>query len=111
MILDSQITASSVYDDNHGAANGRLNFQPSGDSTGAWSVKFNDVNQWLQVDLLGQAEISEVQIQGRGCCAQFVKSYDIYYSNDGATFTGYRQSPSAQVKVRNKKRSIKDGAY
>ena len=103
-ILDSQITASSEYDANHGAVNGRLNFQPSGDSTGAWSVKFNDVHQWLQVDLLGQAEISEVQIQGRGCCDQFVKSYTISYSDDGTTFTDYRQGPSAPVKVRNKKK-------
>ena len=103
-ILDTQIRASSEYDDNVGAANGRLNLQSSGSRSGGWAAGTINVNQWLQVDLLGQKDISEIKTQGRDCCDQFVKTYTISYSNDGTTFTDYKdQSPSASVKVRNKK--------
>ena len=97
-ILDSQITTSSEYDSNHGAANGRLNFVAAGGKTGAWSARTSDVNQWLQVDLLGITKVTGIKTQGReDCCNQWVKTYTISYSNDGTTFTNYTQDN--QVKV------------
>ena len=38
-ISDSQITASSQWDPNHGATNARLDKPPGGGKTGAWSAK------------------------------------------------------------------------
>ena len=101
-ILDSQITASSAYSSAHGATNGRLNFVAGGGKTGAWSAGTADVNQWLQVDLLGKPKVTEIQTQGReDCCNQFVKTYTISYS--GTTTSGFTDyTENGQVKVRSK---------
>ena len=74
-IRDSQITASSEYHSKTRAQNGRLNFRASGGRTGAWSAKFNNVNQWLQIDLKQQTVITGISTQGReDCCNQFVRT-------------------------------------
>ena len=101
-ILDSQITASSKFDSNHGASNGRLNFAAGAGRTGSWSARINDVNQWLQVDLLGKPKVTAIMTQGRGDCScnQFVKSFTISYSDSGSTFTSYPEG--SQAKVRSK---------
>ena len=101
-ILDSQITASSEYNVNLGAARGRLNLQASGAKAGGWAAGALRLDEWLQVDLRGQAEISEVQTQGRDCCDQFVRTFTISYSDDGTTFTDYTEGTSGLTKVRNK---------
>ena len=49
-VSDDQITSSSDWNSNHGAANGRLNFVADNGKAGAWSSRTNDPNQWLQVD-------------------------------------------------------------
>jgi len=50
-LSDAQISASSEWDPNHAAIQGRLNFQAGDGKSGAWSAKQNDQNQWLQADL------------------------------------------------------------
>ena len=82
-ILDSQISASSNWNNGHRAANGRLNFQAGSGRTGAWSAKSNDVHQWLQVDFLKRVRIDKVATQGRPDHAQWVTSYRLSYSQDG----------------------------
>lgn len=59
-ILDSEISASSQYDSNHFARQGRLNFR------GGWRAAVDDENQWLQIDLgKGFANVTRVGTQGR----------------------------------------------
>ena len=101
-ILDSQIRASSEYNSAHGAANGRLNFVAGGGKIGAWSAEIVDVNQWLQVDLLGKPKVTKIQTQGReDCCNQFVKTYTVSYSDTTTSgFTDYTEN--SHVKVRSK---------
>ncbi|CAB4003226.1 Hypothetical predicted protein, partial [Paramuricea clavata] len=90
-IRDGQISASSNHDSNHRAQNGRLNFIAHNGRTGAWSAKVNDVKQWLQVDLEQLIVITGISTQGRAdCCNQFVKTYIVSYSNDGAQFQPYK---------------------
>lgn len=91
-IPDAQITASSEYNSAHGASNGRLNFQSGGGKTGAWSARTSDVNQWLKVDMGKRKMITGIKTQGRAEANQWVTSYTISYSDDGATFTSYAQS-------------------
>ena len=50
-ISDAQISASSQWDANHAAKQGRLHFQAVSGKAGSWSAQFNDLNQWLQIDL------------------------------------------------------------
>lgn len=88
-IPDSQITASSEWNRNHGPSNGRLNFQAGRGRTGAWSAKTNDVNQWLQVDLGQKIRMTGIRTQGRSDFDQWVTSFTVSYSNDGVNFTPY----------------------
>ena len=97
-IQDSQISASSEWNQHHGANNGRLYFRAHRGRTGAWSAKVNDMNQWIQVDMKKNTVLLSIKIQGReDCCNQFVKSYAVYWSNDGRIFHLYKQH--GQIKV------------
>ena len=91
-ILDSQISASSVYDRNHAAEQARLHFKRDGLKTGSWSAKDNDKNQWLQVDLQQTTRITAIATQGRNGYTpeQWVEEYQLQYGEDVQTFKFYR---------------------
>ena len=100
-IKDAQITASSEYDLNHAAIQGRLNFQKSLIKRGAWSARNNDKNQWLQIDLRAPyTKVTAVASQGRNQVNQWVTKYKLQYSNDGVTFRYYREEGHTVDKVR-----------
>jgi len=90
-ILDSQISASSVYSITHAAQQARLHFKATG-LTGSWSAGLNDMNQWLQVDLLQTTEVTRIATQGRNKVHQWVTKYKLQYSEDGHTFKFYMQN-------------------
>ena len=97
-IKDSQISASSEWDRNHGPSNARLYFQARNGRTGAWSARVNDVHQWIQIDFQMSKLVLAINIQGReDCCQQFVKSYTVSSSNDGRTFYPYKHEGKVKV--------------
>ncbi|XP_028408851.1 fibrillin-1-like isoform X4 [Dendronephthya gigantea] len=96
-VLDSQLSASSEWDANHGAENGRLNFKAQGRRQGAWSSKYNDGQQWIQVNFGLQATVTEILTQGRSNAYQWVKSYSVSYSKDGLNFFTYRVNGLVKV--------------
>ena len=111
-ILNEQIIASSQWDANHASCQGRLNFQERISNprvSGSWSARENNQNQWLQVDLLcEESVVTSVATQGRNSHPswvagdQWVKYYNLQYSNNGVNFKyykDYRQSPTI-AKVR-----------
>jgi len=52
-----------------------------------WSANKNDGNQWLQIDLGGLARVQAIGTKGRhNNLAQWVKSYRLSYSQDGANW-------------------------
>ena len=108
-IKDAQIQASSEWDLNHAAIQGRLNFQKSGIKQGAWSARKNDKNQWLQIDLQASyTKVTAVASQGRNQVNQWVTKYKLQYSNDGVTFQYYREQGQTVDKVRcDDKRFVK----
>ena len=83
-ILDSQISASSVYGPNYAAQQARLHFKVSPVKTGGWSAKKNDNNQWLQVDLQKMTRITGIATQGRNGYSpgQWVEQYKLQYGED-----------------------------
>ena len=114
-ILDKQITASSEWDGNHAAHQGRLNFQEvfSGSSrkAGAWSALVNDKSQWLQVELLKEESlVTSVATQGRnrhlgwnnGNHYQWITKYKLKYSNNGVDFEYYQDEGQNTTKVTQK---------
>ena len=101
-ISDKQVTASSQYKERYAAFYGRLHAQEGDEVAGAWSALTNDVNQWLQVDLIYQyTNITRVATQGRhSSYSQWVTKYQLQYSNDGVHFQNYTgQGQNAATKV------------
>ena len=99
LIKDAQITASTQWDANHAAIQGRLNFLAGGGKAGSWSSRQNNVNQWIQVDLLTYTKVTRIVTQGRNAFAQWVTKYTLQYSEDGATFQNYHVPGQDSVKV------------
>ena len=103
-IADAQISASSQWDINHAAIQGRLNFQLRGSKRGAWSSRSNDLNQWLQVDLVSFTTVAGVATQGRNIYGwqrwkQWVTSFNLQYSVDGVIFQFYKEAGNYSAKV------------
>ena len=63
-ITAAQISASSQFDGNSNLApaHGRLHFKGG---YGAWAAGVNDLNQWFQIDLRVEANVTFVATQGR----------------------------------------------
>ena len=98
-IDDGQITASSEWDDNHAASQGRLQFKQNGAKQGAWSSRNNDQNQWLQISMGIVHKVTGVGTQGRNNVKQWVTRYQLQFSDDCVNFQTYkRQGASTKVK-------------
>ncbi|XP_078343423.1 retinoschisin-like [Oculina patagonica] len=92
-VTDGQISASSEWDAETVASNGRLHL----DNAGCWAARTNDLNQWLQVDL-GKPDtiVIRVATQGRfDVNYQWVTMYKLQYSNDGVNFQYYKEQGDA----------------
>lgn len=92
LIQDHQITASSTANSWYGGPwkpfLARLNKQGT---INAWQARFNDLKQWLQVELLQIKKITGIVTQGAKSLGkeQYVISYYVQYSNDGLHWTDY----------------------
>ena len=88
-ITAGQISVSSQYDGNLVPTHGRLHFKGVG---GAWAASTNDFNQWIQIDLRVEANVTFVATQGRhGDPNERVTQYNLQYSKDGILFQVYKQ--------------------
>lgn len=97
-ISNAQINASSEFDDNHAAILGRLQSNVIGDKKGAWVAPQEDLNPWLQIDLLRQdTRITLIATQGRSDLAQWVTKYSLLYSNDTSNFLYYKEQEQQNV--------------
>ena len=81
-------------DPDHGPSNARLNRPRMSPTAGAWTAKTNDLNQWIQADLVGFVgglkRVTGVVTQGRnagGNTKQWVTEFTVSYSEDGVTWT------------------------
>ena len=98
-ILDNQITASSEWDQYHGPSNARLNRPVTPPTTGAWSAKTNDLNQWIQVDLGGFKQVLGVVTQGRNGHSQWVTRFNVQYSQNGQIWNYIKDSYGHNVRI------------
>lgn len=100
-ITAAQISASSQFDGYHVPNLGRLYFKGGGGYSGAWSAGANDLNQWFQIDLRVEANVTFVATQGRHAHPdQRVTQYKLQYSKDGLSFQVYKQYGENSEKVR-----------
>ena len=98
-IKDAQITASSQWDRNHAAFQGRLNFKAGGGKHGGWSARSNNGNQWIQVALGSYTKLTSIATQGRNANSQWVTAYKLQYSEDGVNFYYYKVPGQSLPKV------------
>ncbi|XP_022796952.1 uncharacterized protein LOC111335334 [Stylophora pistillata] len=98
-IKDAQITASSEWDRNHAAIQGRLNFKAGGGKQGGWSARQNNGNQWIQVALGSYTKLTSIATQGRNAHNQWVTAYKLQYSKDGVNFYYYKVPGQSSPKV------------
>jgi len=98
-ITAAQISASSQYDNYHSPNQGRLHFKLNGNYKGAWSSKAKNLNQWFQIDLGIETDVTYVATQGRNQVNQWVTKYKLLYGNDGNSFQVFRQQGEIVDKV------------
>ena len=98
-IKDAQITASSQWNGNFAAIQGRLNFKASGGKQGGWSARSNNGNQWIQVALGSYTKLTSIATQGRNAFNQWVSAYKLQYSEDGVNFYYYKVPGQSSPKV------------
>ena len=99
-ITDGQISASSEWDTNYAATQGRLHFKAIQKQAGSWSALGLDSKQWLQADLGGQyTRVTRVATQGRRDANRWVTSDKLQYSNDGLNFQYYKEPEKSTDKV------------
>jgi RHS repeat-associated protein len=89
LLANANITASSIYGSGYEAWRGRL-FDQSGSAN--WSAGTNNANQYLQIDLGVVKSVDGIATQGRFNTDQWVTSYKVAYSVDGANWTDLAQS-------------------
>ena len=74
----------------------------TGSYAGGWSSRTNDLNQWFQIDLGIEIDITFVATQGRNQHNQWVTKYKLLYGKDGKDgnlFVVYRQQEESLDKV------------
>ena len=98
-ISSAQISASSMLDADNSPEQARLHKKADGGMAGAWSAQIDDFNQWLQVDLGSYTKVSLVATQGKNGFDQWVTKYKIQYSDDGETFSVYKEPGTSSDKV------------
>ena len=98
-IPGSAVTASTYYNGNYIASNGRLWFSVINSNFYGWLSSPLDINQYLQVTFKKWTKVTGIASQGRGDAGQWVKSYSVLYSYDGVFFRPYKQSGRTAVSV------------
>ena len=100
-ISNGQVSASSEWDANHAAIQARLYFEADPDKAGSWSAKYNNLDQWLQIDLGSKHEVTGLATQGRNGYDQWVTKYEVQYSDNGVNFQYYMEQGQAAIKVKS----------
>ena len=101
VIPNEQVKASTEWDGNHTAIQGRLYYEATPGKAGSWSARNNDVNQWLQVYLGSEfTRVTGVASQGRNGANQWVTKYKLQYASDGVNFTYYKDVGQVVDKVK-----------
>ena len=85
-IQDNQITASSVWGNItlRLTTYSRLNNQQE-----SWIALFNDLNQWIQVDLGVSRLVSGIVMQGRADVGHWVRTYMVQYNRYGSSYSAW----------------------
>ena len=97
-IPNGAVTASSSWGLEHEPWQARLNNIGRSGSTGSWSTRLNAIGQYLQIDLGKERVVNKIATQGRPSSDQWVTSYKLLFSSDGAKWNEYQNDGVVKVK-------------
>ncbi|XP_028408770.1 uncharacterized protein LOC114531336 isoform X2 [Dendronephthya gigantea] len=102
LILDGQISASSLYSTTYREGLGRLNNNPnSGAAWQGWRPLDDDANPWFQVDFEIFAKVTSIFTLGLDGSTYWTKKYLVSFSNDGRNFQNYIEFGKPKVFIAN----------
>ncbi|XP_077974516.1 lactadherin-like [Styela clava] len=108
IIPDSQITASSIYNNQYQAYYGRLdNVDRSGGKYAVWLSRRDTIGEWHQVDFKTLKPIGGVVTQGSPDANNWVRSFKISYGNSTSEMITIRENGSDKVFNGNNDRTTK----
>ena len=98
-IPNEAVSASSFWKYDHEPWQARLNNTEKSGSTGSWSALQNAIGQYLQIDLGKERVVNKIATQGRPSTVHFqwVKSYKLLFSSDGAKWNEYQNDGVVKV--------------
>ena len=105
-IPNRAVTASSYYAPWYESWQARLNNIQKNGSTGSWSTLPKTIGQYLQIDLGKERVVSKIATQGRPSDDQWVTSYKLLFSSDGANWNEYQNNGVVKVNVVKETRSL-----
>ena len=107
-IPNGAVTASSVRGLAHEPWQARLNNIETIGSTGSWSTGPTTVGQYLQIDLGKERVVNKIATQGRPSefLFQWVRSYKLLFSSDGANWNEYQNDGVVKVSAVKVTRSL-----
>ena len=66
--------------------------------SGSWSAHKNAIGEYLQIDLGKERVVNKIATQGRASANQWVTSYNLLFSSDGANWNEYQNNGVVKVK-------------
>ncbi|XP_015749401.1 PREDICTED: lactadherin-like [Acropora digitifera] len=103
-IPNEAVKASSSWGLQHEPWQARLNNIRRSGSTGSWSSRLNAIGQYLQIDLGKERVVNKIATQGRPSGDQWVTSYKLLFSSDGAKWNEYQNDGVVKVFTANSDR-------
>ena len=64
---------------------------------GAWIAQSRQAGEWLQIDLREDTIVTKLATQGRPGTTNWVTSYKILFSSDGAKWEEYKENDTVKV--------------
>ena len=96
-IPNEAVNASSVWAPEHEPWQARLNNIKTSGSSDSWSSGSNAIGQYLQIDLGKERVVNKIATQGRPSFDQWVTSYKLLFSSDGANWNEYQNNGVVKV--------------
>ena len=99
-IPNGAVTASTwIPSAGHEPWQARLNNNKTRGSSGSWSALQNATGQYLQIDLGKERVVNKIATQGRPSYDQWVTSYKLLFSSNGANWNEYQNNGVVKVNV------------
>ena len=96
-IPNEAVKASSFWTSEYEPWQARLNNVQRSGSSGSWSSHPSAIGQYLQIDLGKERVVNKIATQGRPSSDQWVTSYKLLFSSDGANWNEYQNDGVVKV--------------